>query len=165
MIAELTPTEELLKALGGITDRTLRGYFARGCPRGPIEAAVAWRDEHIGNNGPPTVGERAAGAKVKTPRAELDEEEQRARIEKLQQEARAKQLKNDVAEGELVYRDEVEQKVAELCLRIKHRIEAIPQELETEWPVDLRESIKERMTDKLHLILTEMSQWEMGTNE
>jgi phage terminase Nu1 subunit (DNA packaging protein) len=88
-------------------------------------------------------------------------EERQARIRKLNAEAEARELKNAQLRGELYEAAEVERQVAELTSRIRLRLESIPGELQTEWPAELQAVVTQRMSDKLHLILTEMSHWRL----
>lgn len=92
--------------------------------------------------------------------SELAEALKRAELEKLTEDARAKRLKNDMLEGQLVYRDEVEQNWNEGLLRIKARLEAIPDECEMLLPAEVRSLVKREIADKVYLILKEMAAWE-----
>ena len=68
MIAELVTIKELAEALGR-SDQSITGYIRRGMPKDSIEAARAWVAANIKNNGPPTIGERAAGLTSRTIRS------------------------------------------------------------------------------------------------
>jgi phage terminase Nu1 subunit (DNA packaging protein) len=85
----------------------------------------------------------------------------KAEIHKLKQDGRGKELKNDVLEGKLVPLDSVLTQVSELTLRVKHRLEAIPDEAASEFPPEIRAIAVELMRDKIFLVLTEMSQWQL----
>src|SRR4051812_4925756 len=90
-------------------------------------------------------------------------EERQARIRKLNAEAEAKELKNAQSRGELYPAEDVERDVAELTSLIRCRLESIPDELHTEWPLELRQEVTQRMRDKLHLILTSMANWRLSS--
>lgn len=158
-------TVELATALG-VSSKTINDYVRRGCPTDSPEAARSWKEENIARNGPPTIGERSSGVVSRRYAShELDEAEQRAKIAKLEEEARGRRIKNDKEMGSLVYRDDVEQSATELTLRIKQRLEAIPIELEPEIPIDLRAQLTARWSEKIALILTEMSQMQLTSQE
>jgi len=109
----------------------------------PIEAIQAWRENTFakaedGNDTPELV---------------------RARAEQLAESTRGRRLKNDALEGKLLPADLVERSAAELTGRIRTRLEAIPDETEMMFPVDLRLDIKTELENKIYAILLEMSQW------
>lgn len=157
----MTPTE-LADALGR-TEQTITGYIRRGMPCETVEQAREWILANIRNNGPPTIGERAAGITSRTiDRKDLDEEEQRAKIAKTWEEERAKRLKNDQLEGRLYDADDVELNVAELTGMIRGELESWPDHLQNEWPAELRGLATELLKHKVELLLRRMSQWRMG---
>jgi len=150
----------------GITYPTLRGYRLRGCEGTTPEEVKAWREEHIGY-GRETLGERANGS-CKTHESDsqgLDEREQLAKIACKEAEARKREIENEVLMGELGRRDEYEQAGSELVNLIRARLELIPDECSAEAPSEYRTQERERLADKIHLILTEMSQWTLTTEE
>jgi len=72
---------------------------------------------------------------------------------------RTRRLKNDKAAGVLVDRLEVEREVGANYLRIKARLEAVPDELQMELPAKLRSQLRQRLESKVRLILTEIASW------
>lgn len=103
----------------------------------------------------------AENIKKKGTKGPLSEQKLKQEIAKLKEEVRAKSLKNDLAEQQLLSAEEVNQKVSELCLRIKHRLEQIPDEMEMSFPVETRADNKRELENKIENILREMSQWEL----
>jgi len=75
------------------------------------------------------------------------------------EQARKLKLANDEREGLLVAKDEVEQEMALRVLRIKERLEALPDELLMELPARSRHQLKARIEHKIRLILAEMARW------
>lgn len=162
VMAEKKPSDQKLAIAAGINYRTLLGYRHRGCTARTVEEIHAWREENVGY-GRPTIGERMNGSDKKRDRDDdgLDEEKLRQQIRKLDAEAREKELDVAEREGKLLNADDVELNVGELISMIRARIESIPNELETEWPPEVRAFVTERLSEKLKLILTSMSQWRM----
>lgn len=83
-----------------------------------------------------------------------------AEIAKLKQEARGKSLKNDEYEGLLLPADDVRQWIASRFLRIKSRLEQLPDELQLLAPASLRPQLHTDLTNSIHDLLLEMSSWE-----
>jgi phage terminase Nu1 subunit (DNA packaging protein) len=90
-------------------------------------------------------------------------EERQARIRKLNAEAEARELKNAQIRGELYAAEDVERDTAELTSLIRCRLESIPDELHTEWPLEFRQEVTQRMRDKIALILTSMAAWRLSS--
>jgi hypothetical protein len=78
---------------------------------------------------------------------------------KLHEEWRYKWLKNELTERNLVPRDAVVQEAAMVMQRIADRLQALPDELESELPGDVRVEVKRRMQERVTLVLKEMSEW------
>lgn len=143
-----------------VSEKTLRDWWARGCPKdASVEETLAWRDEHI----PPRVGgpgSRSVGEDDGDDE-NLQIQRLKAEIHKLKQDGRGKELKNDVFEGKLVPLDDVLSQVSELVLRVKHRLESVPDEVAPEFSPDVRGKVVELLKEKIFLLLTEMSQWRL----
>jgi phage terminase Nu1 subunit (DNA packaging protein) len=140
------PTLDELAAHFGKSRQTIMEWRRRGCPVGTIAEVERWRNENV------------------KPQASSDSLSRRERIEKLKKlraERKERERKNRVAEGELYPREDVDLAVSELCGLVRSRLESIPQELESEWPADVRAIVTERLRDRLYLILMEMSQWRL----
>ena len=79
----------------------------------------------------------------------------------LREQHRRLKLKNDQLADSLLDRQDVEQSLAELILRLKTRLESIPDEVEMLLPQSVRCEVKTQLEDQIRLILIEMSQWEL----
>ena len=88
-----------------------------------------------------------------------------AEIAKLKQEARGKSLKNDEYEGLLLPADDVRQWIASRFLRIKSRLEQLPDELQLLAPSNLRPQLHTDLTNAIHDLLLEMSSWEVQSQK
>lgn len=82
-----------------------------------------------------------------------------AEVFKLQQEGEAKKLKNDLNKESLLDAHEVRQWIAERFLRIKQRIQSIPDEMQLLAPVEIRSQFRADMGNFTHELLLEMSSW------
>lgn len=92
---------------------------------------------------------------------DLKEARLRAEVRKLNAEAEAKEMKNEQLAGELCLIADVQQEVSACFLRIKTRLEAIPNELEMLFPAELRASLKGELAERVRLILVEMAAWKL----
>lgn len=92
---------------------------------------------------------------------QLGEQRLRAEVAKLLEDARGKKLRNDLFAGRLVERDQAERNAAEMCLRIKQRLEALSGELRMLFPRELQVKICGEIDEKIRLVLIEMSNWEI----
>lgn len=127
-----------------------------GGRRGPwMQAEVDTWLQQIRSPAAPGLDDNAA----ECDRRQLAEKRLRAEIAKLLEEVRAKQLRNNVLEGRLGEREEYERSAAELCGRIRLRLEAIPGEMQMLFPRELQVELTAEVRAKIHLILTEMAAW------
>jgi hypothetical protein len=78
---------------------------------------------------------------------------------------RRRKMANDKTAGELVSRVDAEQEAAELVVRLRERFEAVPDELQMEFPLRERATWRARLESKVRLILTELSSWGEKTRE
>lgn len=78
---------------------------------------------------------------------------------------RRRKIGNDRLAGELVSRDDVERGAAELVLRLKERFEAVPEELQMEFPGAQRVQWRQRLESKVRLILTDLASWGERTKQ
>ena|SRR3990172_317116 len=88
-----------------------------------------------------------------------------AEVAKLKQEARGKSLKNDEYEGLLLPADDVRQWIASRFLRIKSRLEQLPEELQLLAPSSLRPQLHSDLSNAIHDLLLEMSGWEVQSQK
>lgn len=154
--------KELAEALG-VSRVALNQWEREGAPvesvlERPVEEAVAalkgWRATHKRPRFRDSVEPDADG--------DLQQQLLAAQVREKNAAAAEKEIKNAIRLGELYDAQDVELQVSELCGLIRTRLESIPSELESEWPAEVRAQVTQRMADKIHLILTEMSQWRLG---
>lgn len=86
---------------------------------------------------------------------DLDEQLKGEQIRKLK-------LANDLKEGRLVERDVVIQQASELCLRIKTRLESMPDEMEMTFPLETRVENKQDFGHRIWQVLKELAGWAIG---
>lgn len=109
--------------------------------------------------------------KVRTPADEqsgpLRQKRLTTEIAEREQSVRSKRLKNDILEGRLVYADEVHQQRAMEMLKVKQRLESIPDELQKYAPAEYRGQFRADLAAYIHSLLVEMSDWklELPTND
>jgi hypothetical protein len=132
-----------------VSKRTLQDYIARGCPKGPVAAINKWRASSL--------------APTRSRRGESDGDPTLADLvrRKIEQEIRGKKLRCDQLEGRFVLRDDAIQAINALCLRLKSRMEAWPNEVEMLLPPDIRAAVKRELAEKVALTLREIAQWEI----
>lgn len=133
----------------------MAGYITRKLPREAdgtfdVENARKWMAANL--NGSKELRESSGEKKLDR----LKEETGKIREERL-----TKRLKRLMLRKRLIEKDKYDQRVAELCIRIKTRLEAIPDEMEMEFPVETRVDNKRSLENKIQNILREMSQWEL----
>jgi hypothetical protein len=134
-----------------VSRQQLSRYKREGCPMTTPEAVQAWRQAH----------KLSRKGVVLTADESLQERYVKSQIAKNEAEAESKRLRNAKTKSELYDASEVERCVGELTSMIRGRLESIPSELETEWPLEVRALVTQRMADKIHLILTQMSAWRL----
>jgi hypothetical protein len=152
------PVKQLVEEFG-VSRQTIYNDESEGMPSGTIEEARAWRAVHRkARVGGPGSLDSVDDDKLKIERL-------KAEVYKLREDGRGKAHKNDLNEGKVVPLDDVQSQVSELVLMIKHRLEAIPDEVAPEFGPDIRGKVVELLKEKLYLILTQMSQWELREGE
>ncbi len=120
-----------------------------------VPLAMEWMDANVGDRSMPT----ADGG-------DLKEELLREKIRSERAAADAQEMKNQIAQSLLVQREDVLQEVAELILRIKTRLEAVPNEMEMDFPSEQRPQLKGVVANRIELILREMAGWQLeGTTD
>lgn len=113
-----------------------------------------------GVSGPWPISEVEAWVEARGRKSQGFADKDEAQLAKLAEDIRFRRLKNDVMERRLVDRSEFLGAVSRLVIRIKDRLQAIPEELCLELPTDLRDDIRAQWQSRIELILTEMSRWE-----
>jgi len=79
--------------------------------------------------------------------------------------ARAKKLKNDLAENRLVDLAAAKLEVNKMFLRVKARLEAVPDEMEMGFPAETRSQNRARLANSIYLLLKEMASWSLEPAE
>lgn len=128
-----------------MSKRSFQDWIAAGCPRGPVAAVRKWR---AANKRQP----RREDLLGLSPRARLE-------LRKIREDIRARRLKTDQFAGLLMLRHEAEEAINALCLRVKSRLEALPDEIEMLLPPEVRAVVKREIANKIFLTLKEMAQW------
>lgn len=103
----------------------------------------------------------AKRAPKEKPLASYDERMAAAELRKAEAQALREELKAKQAQGALIEKQEVLDRVGSLLVRIRDRLQAIPAEITVEMSTDVREVWLKRWEDRSGLILTEMSQWSL----
>jgi hypothetical protein len=159
-------TEAQLAAAVGITSRSLAYYRSgRGCKAKTVASLKRWIEANIARTGPPTVGERMTeddDDSSEIPDGSLREIEQRARIRKLNADAEAKELTNAQLRGELIEKTEIVREFAEFLAFARPILDAIPDDIATETPKDLRPRHRDIAKNAVDRALKKLSQWKPG---
>lgn len=129
----------------GVCTATIDKYVARGCPRTSIEAVQKWRSENI-----KAVAEDADVS-------EIGIELKRAEMAERWENARTRQLKNDLSQGRLIRKDEVERDISIGLSRLVNRLNSLGLKVANICPAELKAPIKEAVEDTIRIALKELS--------
>ena len=129
----------------GVSDTTLKKYFARGCPRTSIEAVQKWRSENI-----KAVAEDADVS-------ELGIESRRADIADKWESARTRQQKNDERAGKYILKADVELSLRVALTRLVNRLNSLGLKCANICPSELKAPIKKSIEDTIRIALKELS--------
>ncbi len=138
------PIPELAAALG-VSTTTIDKYVQRGCPRHSVDELKVWRAENI---------------KAVTQDAALNEigpEIRRAEMAERLENARSRKLKNDLLEGRLVSRVEVERDLRTALARLVNRLNSLGTMCANLCPTELKSPIKLTVEDQVRIALKEIS--------
>jgi hypothetical protein len=139
---------EVAKVLG-VGERQVAQYLADGCPgeQGAysLPEIIAWCKSHAWKP-------RRAAAINSDDAAELE-------LRQLQVKVERETLKLRTEAGELINRDSVLAAVEQIFVRVKNRVEAIPEELAAQLPANIRVEQLSAWKQKLALVLKEMEGW------
>lgn len=128
----------------GVSTVTIDKYVKRGCPRTSIQAAQKWRSENI-----KSVAEDADIS-------EIGIELKRAEMAERWENARTRQLKNDLAEGRLKPKEEVERDISIGFSRLVNRLNSLGLKIANICPSELKAPIKEAVEDTVRIALKEL---------
>ncbi len=129
----------------GVSTVTIDKYVKRGCPRTSVEAVQKWRSENI-----KAVAEDADVS-------EIGIELKRAEMAERWENARTRQLKNDLAQGRLIRKDDVERDLAIGLARLVNRLNSLGLKVANICPSELKAPIKEAVEDTVRIALKELS--------
>lgn len=85
----------------------------------------------------------------------------RAEIAKINEEIRNRQIKNAQLERELIRFDDAMQAVKVVLTAVRLRLEALPDELQMEFPADNRSFWRDRLRARIQLALVELSELQL----
>jgi hypothetical protein len=128
----------------GVSDTTLKKYFARGCPRTSVEAVQKWRSENI-----KAVAEDADVS-------EIGIELKRAEMAERWENARTRQMKNDLMNGRLIRKDEYELSLRTGISRLMNRLQSLGTKCANICPAELKVPVKEAVEDTVRIALKEL---------
>lgn len=129
----------------GVCTATIDKYVARGCPRTSIEAVQKWRSENI-----KAVAEDADVS-------EIGIELKRAEMAERWENARTRQLKNDMATGRLIRKEDVERDLSISISRLVNRLNSLGLKCANICPSELKAPVKEAIEDTVRIALKELS--------
>jgi phage terminase Nu1 subunit (DNA packaging protein) len=128
----------------GVCTATIDKYVARGCPRTSIEAVQKWRSENI-----KAVAEDADVS-------EIGIELKRAEMAERWENARTRQLKNDLASGRLIRKEDVQLDLSIAVSRLVNRLNSLGLKCANICPAELKAPIKEAIEDTVRVALKEI---------
>jgi len=129
----------------GVSVVTIHKYLKRGCPRTSIAAVQKWRSENI----------KAIAENLEV--SEIGIECKKAEIAERWENARARQIKNDIAEGRLIRKDEVERSIAIAVARLVNRLNTLGMRCANLCPSELKAPVKESIEEQVKTALKELS--------
>lgn len=128
----------------GVSTVTIDKYVKRGCPRTSIQAVQKWRAENI-----KSVAEDADVS-------EIGIELKRAEMAERWENARTRQLKNDLASGRLVRKEDIERDLSIAVSRLVNRLNSLGLKCANICPAELKAPIKEAIEDTVRTSLKEI---------
>lgn len=132
----------------GVTEKTLRNWWALGCPReASVDDTLAWREQRFGKREKPA----AEGGD------DLRERKLLAEAIKIEAEGRIKELEARVKEGELVSRDAVGRWLSTFATEVRQALESLPAAIVSEVPGDARLVVDEVATEQVRLVLLRLA--------
>lgn len=147
--------------------RTVHDYVKRGCPRGPIAAIRKWQrenlrmermdDEHRAGMDDGADPDRS----LQPPRENLIQRRARVEIRSKRADVIFKELRNAREAKDMVSRTVVRRQVAAMYVRLKERFMAMPDDLETSFPSEVRTQVKLDFEDQIRQVFLETSQWSL----
>lgn len=140
------PTAAELAEGVGVATRTIEKYLRRGCPRTSVDAVIRWRKENI-----KAVAESADKSEVML-------ERQRAELAKTLEQARKEQIANDIKEGLLLSREEVEREWSLLLGRLRNKMQGFGLQCANVVPSELKAPVKSLIDEQTRICLKELAE-------
>ena len=137
-------SEAVGKALG-VSDRTVRRWWERGCPRDSMESITEWRSVNI-----KAVAEDAEATEIQL-------EIRRAELMDKAESARTRKLKNNQFEGRLIERAEVERDTAINIARLVNGLSSLGSMCANVCPSEVKAVISELVSNVVRVRLKEIS--------
>ena len=137
-------SEELGRALG-VSSKTIKRYWARGCPRDDVDAVIQWREDNI-----KAVAEDAEAT-------EISIEMRRAELADKLEAYRFKKLKNERLAGQMIERQVVQHELSVIFGRLRDRITSLGTECANIVPQELKAAIKRVIDERMRLAMKEMA--------
>ena len=142
---------DLVGEFFGVSRRTAAEWRVQGMPgrdrAWPLDEIARWRYERV--------VERCRASSVNGQETKTDLE-----MAKLREDIRAKRLLTDIAEGQLVHRDEVVQHAVLMLGHLKAELERMPEDVSLDMPKKGRAKVKDRFARRVAQSLKRMSMWE-----
>lgn len=156
----IAPTQQVAAQVLGVDRRVFQDYLNRGCDCRTsagysIPHAVQWARENVWCNRTNVPRQASEGDGNRKENAEL---------RKLEADAEAKEIKVQQLLGTLVDRESVRGALTALLNSIRHRLQAVPEEVGGVIPPTYRADVTFSMKSKIRLILTEMAAWADSNN-
>lgn len=150
MIAALDSMTVAEKAAAcAVTEKTLRNWWALGCPKdASVEDTLAWREQRFGKREKPA----AEGGD------DLRERKLLAEAIKIEAEGRIKEMEARVREGELVNRDAVGRWLSAFVTEVRQQLESLTALVVAEVPGDVRLVVNDVVAEQVRLLLIRLSQ-------
>jgi transcriptional regulator with XRE-family HTH domain len=130
----------------GVGTTTIEKYVKRGCPRTSIDDVIRWRKENI-----KAVAESADKSEVML-------ERQRAELAKTLEQAREKQIANDIREGLLLSRSDVEREWSLLLGRLRNKMQGFGLQCANVVPAELKAPVKALIDEQARICLKELAE-------
>ena len=138
-------TIEVIAEGVGVSTTTIDKYVKLGCPRHSIEAAQEWRSNNI----------KAVADSADV--SELGIENKRAEIAERNENARTRKLKNDLLEGRLAYKDDIERQLTTALSRMVNRLNSLGTMCANFCPSAVKSVVKQAVEGVVTVMLQELS--------
>lgn len=129
----------------GVTEKTLRNWWALGCPKAAsVEETLAWRDERFGKREAPES-------------SDVRERKLLAETIKIEAEGRLKEFEEMTRRGEYVRRDAVERWLLSAVTEMRQTIESFTALVVAEIPGEHRLIVHDILAEQVRLLLLKLA--------